>query len=188
VDHPELRSAIDRGYGDLLAHAIAMVHKRRSWLKASAKTQLAENIVQEALHRAWKNANRFDTTRRPLAWLMGFVTNVAAEEMRQERKAHVRATDLGDDAWDNALKQLVNPGDGTDQELKALLRNARQELSEGHQRILRLHYDEHLTGPALANRLGLASSGAARIAKHRALEALRTILYRLLDGRQENKS
>ena len=187
LDHPELRQAMDCGYRDLLIQATVLVHKRRSWLKESSKEQLAENIVQEALGRAWKNANQFDTSRRPLAWLMGFITRVAAEVLRAEGRAPAPATDL-DTAWDHALKQIVNPEDSAKKELIDLLRQARNMLPTEQQLILQLHYDENLTSTELAARLGLPSDGAARIAKHRALSALRVNFQQLSDGEQEQMS
>jgi RNA polymerase sigma factor (sigma-70 family) len=187
LEHPELRQAMDGGYRELLTYATALVRKRRSWLKDSSKVDLAENIVQEAVQRAWKSANQFDTSRRPLAWLMGFIARVAAEELRAERRTPAPATDL-DTAWDHALEQMVHLDDSAQKEVIDVLWRARSMLPNEQRLILQLHYDENLTGTELATRLGLPSSGAARIAKHRALSALRMIFQQLLDGGQEKMS
>jgi RNA polymerase sigma factor (sigma-70 family) len=183
LKHPELRSAMDVGYRELLKAAVILVHKRRSWLQASSRLEMAENIVQEALHRAWKNADRFDTSRRPLAWLMGFVQRVASEELRAERKLATPAADL-DGAWDQALALLVNSDQSMPRDMSELLRRARSLLPEEQQRILTLHFDEGLPGEELAQRMGLPSNGAARTAKCRALAALRAVYLRLADGEE----
>jgi RNA polymerase sigma factor (sigma-70 family) len=183
LQHPELRSAMDLGYPELLKVAVILVHKRRSWLHSSSKLELAENIVQEALHRAWKNADRFDTSRRPLAWLMGVVQRVAMEELRAEAKAPAPAADL-DAAWEQALAQLVNPAPAVSSDESDLLQRARQLLTQEQQRILALHFDEGLTGEELAQRLGRPSRGAARTAQCRALAALKAVYLRLAAGEE----
>jgi RNA polymerase sigma factor (sigma-70 family) len=182
LKHPELRSAMDAGYRELLKAAAVLVHKRRPWLQPWSKLELAENIVQEALHRAWKNADRFDTSRRPLAWLMGFVQRVAMEELRAQAKV-LPAADV-DGVWDRAIGQLVNHDCSSSSDERELLQRARSLLSDEQQRILALHFDEGLTGEELAQRLGLPSSGAARTANSRALAALRAIYLRLADGKE----
>lgn len=188
VKYPELQAAIDAGYAHLLAQAMILIHKRRPWLKESRKLQLAEEIVQEALSRAWQAGSKYDRSRRPMAWLMGFIINVVQEALRGDgsRKV-VRATDLGEVDWEQILTTLRVPDGSLVDEYRSIVSQARQELSEPQKRILALHFDQQLEGQELARQMGLPSAGAARVAKHRALEALREHFFKLLNDGEEKK-
>ncbi len=174
---PELEIAINARYHDLFAGAMAVVNRHCAWMKPAARKERAESIVQEAVARAWERRGSFDRTRQPIAWLMGFIHNVALEQSDKKTK-QVSQTDLGDDGWSRAMAALMEPT--ADRDEHELLSLARKKLTFEQQRILTLAYEECLDGAELAERLGI-TPGAARVAKFRALQALREH-YKQLDG------
>lgn len=176
---PELDTAINARYQDLLAGALALVNRRCAWMKPVARQERAESILQEAVARAWKRRDSFDRTRQPVAWVMGFVQKVALEQLTKGKQTkQVSQTDLGDERWSQAMSGLIGPT--VDGDKFELLRLARNRLTLEEQRVLTLAYDESLDGADLAARLGVAP-GAARVKKCRALQSLRE-KYKELDG------
>jgi RNA polymerase sigma-70 factor (ECF subfamily) len=132
---------------------------------------LAEDVVQEAVLKAWRGlpAFRNDGGLRP--WLMRILVNQARQELRKKR---VRTT-LLDEAFsvpgDSGL-----PEDGVVKtEERALLRQALQELSAEQRETVVLRYFSDLTVPEIARALG-CREGTVKSRLHRALERLSTLL------------
>src|SRR5690349_14799597 len=75
-----LAHQINQHYGHLCNCAALMVCKRRHGLPPRQQRDLAEQIVQEALARAWEKADAYQSSRRAVPWLMRFIVNVLREQ------------------------------------------------------------------------------------------------------------
>ncbi|MEU5561626.1 MULTISPECIES: sigma-70 family RNA polymerase sigma factor [Micromonospora] len=132
--------------------------------------QRAEDIVQETLLRAWRNAHRLgaqgQTSLRP--WLVTVARRIAIDEHRsvQARPA---------ETYDRDLTAFAE-ADSTDQVLRTMtVADALRTLSQSHREILVATYFRGRTVPEAAEELGLPL-GTAKSRVYYALRALRTAL------------
>ncbi|MFE5819992.1 sigma-70 family RNA polymerase sigma factor [Streptomyces sp. NPDC056479] len=129
----------------------------------------AEDLVQEALLRAWRHADRLVSTEglaRP--WLFTVVRRLAIDAMRARRARPVEAPPSALDT-----EVVADPGEGT---LTAhVLRQAMAELTPPHREVLvhRYYFDRSVedTAAALALPIGTVKSRTSH-----ALNALRQAL------------
>ncbi|HEY6542029.1 MAG TPA: sigma-70 family RNA polymerase sigma factor [Ktedonobacteraceae bacterium] len=143
----------------------------------------ALEVMQEMVVEALSHANNFDSTRQPMAWLLGIALNVLRRRRSEEARRYQREVSLDSlsllhselenecDLLDS-LHQTVESGPEqlveSDEQARALL----SLVPEKDQEILRLAILEDFDRSSLAKRLG-TSSGAARMRLHRALDHLR---------------
>lgn len=142
----------------LLAYVQRMMHGDR---------QLAEDIVQETLLRAWKHAGDLPArARRP--WLFTTARNLVIDSYRArnarpiEAPAHRMDASVGDDGLDSALDAV-------------LLTDALRALSAEHRAVLFDCYYRGRTAVQIAAARGLPP-GTVRSRIHYALRALRLAL------------
>jgi RNA polymerase sigma-70 factor (ECF subfamily) len=124
---------------------------------------LAEDAAQEALLRAWRARASCRTPEAPGPWLAAIARNVAiaavARQRRQPASVALEGARLGEadpkaqDAMAQALERVVF-GD-----LLCL-------LTAPERRLLRLRYEDDLTHPEIARRLGLPE-GTVKVRLHR---------------------
>jgi RNA polymerase sigma-70 factor, ECF subfamily len=126
----------------------------------------AEEAVQEALIRAWRNQSSCRTPSTPLPWLVQITRNealrlAARRSRRQASEIHNREPDrlLGDNGLDRMLETVA-----TEQALSALRPDERA--------LIRLRYVEDLTQGQVAARLGVPE-GTVKVRLHRARARLR---------------
>jgi len=132
--------------------------------------QRAEDIVQETLLRAWRNAHRLgaqgQTSLRP--WLVTVARRIAIDDHRSEK---ARPTE----EYDRDLESF-SEADGTDQVLRHMtITDAMRTLSQPHREILVATYFRGRTVPEAAEELGLPL-GTAKSRVYYALRALRAAL------------
>ncbi|WBB98739.1 sigma-70 family RNA polymerase sigma factor [Solwaraspora sp. WMMA2080] len=132
--------------------------------------QRAEDIVQETLLRAWRNAHRLgaqgQASLRP--WLVTVARRIAIDDHRSEK---ARPTE----EYDRDLESFAE-SDGTDQVLRQMtVADALRTLSQPHREILVETYFRGRTVPEAAAELGLPL-GTAKSRVYYALRALRTAL------------
>ncbi|MEV4200161.1 sigma-70 family RNA polymerase sigma factor [Micromonospora globbae] len=132
--------------------------------------QRAEDIVQETLLRAWRNAHRLgaqgQTSLRP--WLVTVARRIAIDEHRSEQARPAETYDRDLTAFAEA--------DSTDQVLRTMtVADALRTLSQSHREILVATYFRGRTVPEAAEELGLPL-GTAKSRVYYALRALRTAL------------
>ena len=161
---PELvRAAIA---GDPEAFA-ALATRHRSRVEAVVARMLpaddAEEVVQEALLRAFLSLSQLRDAERFVAWLCGIAVNLA--KMRLRRGA-VRRRALA-----IAGSGAAVPG-GEDRELLELVREAVALLPPGQRDVVLMHYVDDLSCEEIANLLG-TTPGAVRARLHRARASLR---------------
>jgi RNA polymerase sigma-70 factor (ECF subfamily) len=149
----------------LLAYVQRLMHGDR---------QLAEDIVQETLLRAWRNADRVPPeSRRPWLFVTARHLVIDAYRARRSRPAEVTAE----------LLELAGEADDLDQALDAVLvADALQTLSADHRRVLFDAYYRGRTANQIADAQGIPP-GTVRSRMHYALQALRLALReRGVDG------
>jgi RNA polymerase sigma factor (sigma-70 family) len=132
-------------------------------LERMLPTEDAEEVVQEALLRAYLSLSQLRAADRFGAWLCGIAVNLA--KMRLRRGAAQR-------------RALALAGSGTpvvsdeDRELLELVREAVELLPPGQRDVVLMHYVEDLSCEEIANLLG-TTTGAVRVRLHRARASLR---------------
>ncbi len=123
----------------------------------------AEEVVQEALLRAYLSLSQLRDSDRFGAWLCGIALNLA--KMRLRRGAARR----------RALAQVgtgAEVGFDEDRELLELVREAVQLLPPGQRDVVLMHYVDDLSCEEIANLLG-TTTGAVRVRLHRGRASLR---------------
>lgn len=118
----------------------------------------AEDVVQEALVRAWTQAGQFDPRRaRFTTWLYRIVVNLCIDQRRRVQP------DPLPDGFD-----VPDPAAGADQEIEvreqqASLAKALRELPERQRAAMTLVYDEGLSGAEAGRVLGLSAKAVERL-------------------------
>lgn len=125
----------------------------------------AEDIAQDALLRAWRRRSTLRDFERRNYWLATIVRNEAFREHARVRPDPTATIELQEGAEDERVLATVELAD---------LHEALKRLSEGDREILELRYEEDLTHPAIASRLGIPE-GTVKVRLHRAREKLRML-------------
>lgn len=141
--------------------------------------QSAEDIAQEAMVRIWHRAADFDARRaRFTTWLYRIVVNLCIDLGRRPRPVplpdHFDAADPAAGA-EQALEQ---------DERRAVLARAMDELTPGQRAALTLVYDEGLSGAEAAQALGVTTKAVERLLA-RARAHLRERLATDRDGAED---
>lgn len=128
----------------------------------------AEDIVQEALIRAWSRAS--SCRGDPLPWLLAITRREAYRRLARRREELIP----------EAIEELVEP-DGLDEiDDRIDFANLLEGLSDDERRLLELRYEQDLTQPAVAKLLGLPE-GTTKVRLHRLRIRLRST-WGLADG------
>jgi RNA polymerase sigma factor (sigma-70 family) len=160
---------------DLVASAIrgdpqafaALVSANRSRIEAVVGRMLpgeeAEDVLQEALLRAYLGLSRLRDPERFGSWLCGIALNLAKMRLRRRvaQPQLVAAGGLGFEAVDTQ-----------DHELLRIVRDAVELLPPGQRDVVLMHYVDDLSCEEIARLLG-TSPGAVRVRLHRARAQLR---------------
>lgn len=152
------RVLFDEHAGALLAYVQRLMRGDR---------QLAEDIVQETLLRAWKNADRVpEHSRRPWLFVTARHLVIDAYRARKSRPAEVTAE----------LMQMALDDEGLDAALDSVLvADALRTLSPEHRTVLFDSYYRGETAAQIAAAQGIPA-GTVRSRMHYALKALRLAL------------
>ncbi|MEV7994873.1 sigma-70 family RNA polymerase sigma factor [Streptomyces sp. NPDC086077] len=155
-EHHALHSLVADHAKALLAYAEKLLDDRHA----------AEDIVQEALIRAWPHADRLYSTQGSVrAWLLTVTRNLVVDRMR---RATARYESVGTDEWE---EPLPDPADTVLAKVEAtrLLRT----LSQEHREVLMHTYMCGRTVKETALILGIPT-GTVKSRQHYALRSLRT--------------
>lgn len=162
---------------DLLLRSLYQTHAsallRFTLRLTNGDRQRAEDIVQETLLRAWRNAHKLgpSPTAALRPWLVTVARRIAIDEYRGTAS---RATEV----YGHDLDTLVT-GDDTDGVLSQLLiTSALRGLSGPHREIVVQTYLRDRSVEEAARNLGIPV-GTAKSRLHYALRALRTALTEL---------
>ena len=148
--------------GDPVAFA-TLVERNRAHVESAVERMVgeeAEDLVQEALLRAYLGLSQLRDPSRFGAWLCGIAVNLA--KMRLRRRA-VEARVVVEPTSDGGLEE---------RELLELVRDAVEILPPGQRDAVLMHYVDGLSCEEIAALLG-TSSGAIRVRLHRARQQLR---------------
>jgi RNA polymerase sigma-70 factor (ECF subfamily) len=127
----------------------------------------AEDAVQEAFLRAWRNAGSCRTPEAPLPWLLQITRNEALRILRQNARHGEMEESSDEPAADD--RGLVDAADRVD------LGRVLAGLSQDDRRLLELRYDDDLTQPRVAAVLGIPE-GTVKVRLHRLRSRLRVAL------------
>jgi uncharacterized protein len=173
-----LRQLVGVRDDDLLRGALAgdpaafatLVESNRAGVESVVKRMVggdAEDVVQEAVLRAFVGLSQLRDPSRFRAWLCGIAVNVAKMRLRQ-RAAEERATrSLGSNARVVAERDVLQ-----------LVRDAVAVLPVGQRDAVLMHYIDGLSCDEIATLLG-TSPGAIRVRLHRGRQQLREQLASL---------
>jgi RNA polymerase sigma factor (sigma-70 family) len=154
--------------GDPAAFA-TLVERNRSRVEAVAERLVgeeAEDLVQEALLRAYLGLSQLRDPARFGAWLCGIAVNLA--KMRLRRRAFET----------RLLSEPPSDGGLEEREVLQLVRDAVDVLPPGQRDVVVMHYVDGLSCDEIAALLG-SSPGAVRVRLHRARQQLRARLAAL---------
>lgn len=132
----------------------------------------AEDVAQEALIRAWRNIDSFDTSRQMWPWLKTIASNLARDRARKR----LRETPL-----EASHDQASSDGTESRVEERALLTEAMRGLTRAQRTALRLRYLEDWETVDVARFLGLSVPAMKQLA-YRARDRLRAEYRRLSEG------
>ena len=146
----------------LVRHQIGRLHgAARVMLR---EDDLADDAVQQALLRAWRDLPRLRDVDSFGPWLQKLLVRACYDEARRRRR------------WTAAVRLLPAIEDratgGSGLEDRELIERGLAALSLDHRTILTLHFYLELTPGEIADRLGIPP-GTARSRLHYALNALR---------------
>lgn len=135
----------------------------------------AEDVMQEALVRAYRSLHRCGDPERFKGWLFRIVSNQCRSHLTRRRRREERHESV-DDREGELAAEAADPLEQTQQaDRRARLEEALEELGGDQREALVLHYVNGLSVRELADALGLSNS-AAKMRLHRAREALRQVL------------
>ncbi|GAA4259619.1 MAG TPA: sigma-70 family RNA polymerase sigma factor [Dactylosporangium sp.] len=163
----ELLCALYREHADALLRFVSRL--------TAGDRQRAEDIVQETLLRAWRNADRFDHdavgSLRP--WLFTVARRIAIDE---HRSASARAGETYGQDLDEVWLAELSQSDETERVLSSLVvMDALRSLSRAHREIIVETYLRDRTVNEVAELLGLPL-GTAKSRVYYALRSLRAAL------------
>jgi RNA polymerase sigma-70 factor (ECF subfamily) len=131
--------------------------------------QLAEDVVQETLLRAWRNASRLDSDNRSLRpWLTTVARRVVVD---QHRSSMARPQETGSDV----LERMPAPDETERVLLRMTIADALSDLSGEHRKVLLETYFKDRTASEAAAALGLPP-GTVRSRVYYALQKMRAAL------------
>jgi RNA polymerase sigma-70 factor (ECF subfamily) len=135
----------------------------------------AEDLTQETFLRAYSERSSLRESRALLAWLYRIATNLSLDRIRRRGRCEPHETDVEPDELELAhdtplLPQLVEQG-----EMSSCVQRHLDTLPGSHRAVILLHDALGLTGPEVADALGI-SLATAKMRLHRARRALRTSL------------
>jgi RNA polymerase sigma-70 factor (ECF subfamily) len=173
---------------DDLVRAVAERHGDELWHLAlrygNGDRQLAEELVQETLVRAWQHPDALDGSHgSPRAWLHRVLRNLAIDHHRRRQRRPVTTpfdadrTSTGTEAGDDGAGPSTTGGiddlvDGW------LVRAALEQLSDAHRQVLALTVGAGLSVAEAARALGVPE-GTVKSRTYYALAGLRLALEEL---------
>lgn len=142
------------------------------FLNARVNNQaLAEEILQDVMLAAWENADKFEARSKVKTWLLVIARNRAINSYRKRRLPVIDIADAFTLSSDDTTPiEAAMRSDRKDR-----VREALQHLPEAQREVLVLTFYHQLTGPEIAEVLGI-SLGTVKSRLHRAKELLKQVL------------
>jgi RNA polymerase sigma-70 factor (ECF subfamily) len=130
----------------------------------------AEEVVQEALVRAWRGRRSCRSPDNPLAWCLQITRNEAFRLISRQQRAALEPLDAKSELAD---EQALHEPDRTLVRLDVA--RALKGLSDSERLLLLLRYEQGWSHPQIAARLEIPEA-TARVRLHRAQKRLRSLL------------
>ena len=183
MDRAALLCRFVENNADLLLRTLRIYAKRAGF----NETEAAKELLNEVLIEALEHAERFDSSRQPMAWLLGIAANLISRKKtktarRNKHEILARACAGNDKAIseDEIFERLAY----FSVESVAKETEANEEadrmlalVGEEDRKVLRLAVLEEMDGKSLAQAIG-TTPGAARVRLYRAIGRLREALLR----------
>ncbi len=130
---------------------------------------MAEELVQDTFVRLWRSAPSYDPARGSVRTYAFVIAYGVASDLR--RRSASRPLDVA--PADEVERRAPAAPEALDQVLLGMaVGDALDSLSENHGAVLRMYYEEDLSQPQIADRLGIPL-GTVKTRTHHALRALR---------------
>ncbi len=126
-----------------------------------------EEVVQEALARAWRGRSTCRTPEAPLPWCLQITHNEALRLIGRRRAEPVEPDDALEDQ--RSLREFDRTLERID------IDRALRELTPHERRLIALRYDQDNSHPEIAATLGIPEA-TARVHLHRAHKRLKPLL------------
>ncbi len=141
-----------------------LVRRHRSRLydiarQATGQAEAAQDVVQEALLRAFRSLDSLRDGRRFGQWLNAIVRRQSIQWLRDGR----RTPEPTESAALYSLVGAAAPPSDPPPEIVSLVRDALSTLSRRHRQVMILHYLEGFTCEEIAARLGVSAGRVKRI-------------------------
>ena len=154
----------------------------RTALRMTKNEGDAEDLVQEAMVKAYRNWDKFETGSNCRAWLFKIMTNIFINDYRSKSRAPVSIN--MDDIDDNFLLGQLATGDGSDDPEKRLfakvfdddVRKAIEELPDDFRIVVILSFLEGFSYQEIADIVDL-QLGTVKSRLHRGRKLLQKQLY-----------
>ena len=130
----------------------------------------AEDVVQEALLRAWKTRAKLRNASQPMPWLLQITRNEALRALARSSRERERSTLVPDPAPPPAAAEWA------DVTLERLhLQAALRQLDEHEQALVNLRYGAELTHSTIADLMSIPL-GTCKVRLHRLRKRLNALL------------
>jgi RNA polymerase sigma-70 factor (ECF subfamily) len=134
---------------------------------------LAEDILQEAYVKIWRNASSYErSSGRPVTWLVAVARNTAIDALRQRRGHRARHRDMDDDAFTEVADPYAGSVHPAEREA---LRTCLGRLEDEQRACVLLAYLDGYSREDLADRFN-RPVGTIKTWLHRALARLKECL------------
>jgi RNA polymerase sigma-70 factor, ECF subfamily len=172
-EHAEavIRDFLDRGHARLVRAVTAMTGERES----------AQDLVQEAVVRAWERIARGEDIRSVDGWIATAALNLARTSLRR-RTVRTRVERRLTDSLHAAAQQRAGVGDGVAN--TSVVTAALRELPWRQRQVTVMRYFLGMDVGEIADQLGI-SDGTVKAALFRARAVLRPLLADAFDQTQE---
>lgn len=167
-----MTAARDRGDQDAFALVVEHCQHliRATMLRETADPELADELAQEALARAWMKREQYRPGTSPRAWMISIARSQLMEHHRRADRDRRHLKEL----VRQELLRHVPRDDGRETQAKLVaLKACLDEISEEHRQLLDLVHNQGLTSEAAADMLGIKAP-ACRQRLSRLQRALRT--------------
>jgi RNA polymerase sigma-70 factor, ECF subfamily len=171
--------------GDQEAFALVVEHchhlVRSTMLRETADPDLADELAQEALSRAWMKREQYRPGTSPRAWLLSIARS---QLMEHHRRADRDRRHLKELVRQELLRHIPNDHGGAEAQTQLVaLKHCLQEMADEHRQLLDLVYDQGLTSEAAAEVLGIKPP-ACRQRLSRLQRALKTCAEKRIEAKR----
>jgi RNA polymerase sigma-70 factor (ECF subfamily) len=170
-----------REHGDQQAFAMVVegCHHliRATLLRETAEPELADELAQEALARAWAKREQYRPGTSPRAWLLTIARSQLMEHHRRQDRDRRHLREL---VRQELLRQAPNEGDGVDRLRLSALKECLSGMGDEHRQLIDLIHGQGLTSDAAAEQLGIKAP-ACRQRLSRLQRVLRECAQKRLD-------